>query len=87
MSQSGFSASLNAMAHFIQSNWLGRQFNQSQPSLDILQCTNTEGDHFLSVFTFTVLVMLTNWIIALKVAEIPLWNVDMSVEYIMFNNK
>lgn len=87
MSQSGFSASRNVRAHFIQRNWLGRQCSQSQPSLDILQSTNTEGDHFLYIFTFTVLVMLTNWIIALKVAEIPLLNVDMSVEHIMFNNK
>lgn len=27
------------------------------------------------------------WTITLKLAKIPLWNVDMSIEYIMFNNR
>ena len=47
---------------------------------------NHQGDHFESIFTFTLLVMLIQWIITLKVAEIPLWNFDIAVEYIMFNN-
>jgi hypothetical protein len=32
------------------------------------------------------MVTFINWIITLHLVEIPLWNFDMPVEYVMFNN-
>ena len=62
--QSGISHSFKVLAHFIKINWHSRQCSQSQSSFYLYHCTSyklpAEGDHFESIFTFTLLLMFTN---------------------------